>query len=117
VRKPLLGLVVGGVLGILDGLSALFDPGAAAMIMPIVIGSTVKGLITGVVMGLFARKYRSLLLGIGLGLAAGLFLSFLAALMPDPEGKHHYLEIMLPGAVLGVVVGFVTQRYGKASHA
>jgi hypothetical protein len=32
---------------------------------------------------------------------------------PDPEGQHHYAEIMLPGAILGVIVGFATQRFGR----
>ena len=32
-------------------------------------------------------------------------------------GAHYYLEIMLPGAILGAVVGFATQRYGKGRLA
>src|SRR4029079_5953071 len=30
-----------------------------------------------------------------------------------PQGKHHYVEIMLPGALLAAIVGFATQRYGQ----
>lgn len=41
-------------------------------------------------------------------------LSFLAASVSDAEGRHHYFEIMLPGAILGVMVGFATQRFGTA---
>jgi hypothetical protein len=44
-----------------------------------------------------------------------LLLSFLVAAVPDPQGRHHYLEIMLPGAVLGAIVGFATQRFGTVS--
>ena len=48
MSKPFLGLLLGGVLGLIDGLSALFYPGTAAMIVPIVVGSTIKGLVTGI---------------------------------------------------------------------
>jgi hypothetical protein len=36
------------------------------------------------------------------------------ALMPEPDGSHYYLQIMLPGFVLGAVIGFLTQRMGTA---
>jgi hypothetical protein len=113
MSKPLLGLVIGAVLGLIDGLSALLHPGTASMIMPIVIGSTIKGLVTGTAMGVLAKRIRSLTVGILGGLALGLALSYVAALTPDPQGGHHYFEIMLPGAILGVIVGFATQRFGR----
>lgn len=78
----------------------------------IITGSTIKGLVSGWLIGAFATRYRSLPLGVAIGLLVGLLLSFLVALMPDPEGGHHYVEIMLPGAILGLVVGFVSQRSG-----
>jgi hypothetical protein len=114
MSKPLLGLIVGAVLGLLDGLSAFFYPAAAPMMAQIIIGSTGKGLVTGVLAGLFARKMRSMPLGIAFALVVGLILSYLAAMTPDPQGKHHYLEIMLPGGLLAAIVGFATQRYGRA---
>jgi len=113
MSKPLLGLLIGAVLGVIDGLSALLYPGTASMIVPIVIGSTIKGLVTGTAVGLLARRVRSVTVGILGGLALGLALSYLAALTPDPQGGHHYVEIMLPGAILGVIVGFATQRLGR----
>jgi hypothetical protein len=111
MNKPLLGLALGGVLGIFDGLTALFYPETAPMIRDIVIGSTIKGLITGVAIGYFARKVNSLPLGILFGLGVGLMLAFLVAAMPDASGNHYYLEIMLPGGILGMIVGFATQKY------
>jgi len=33
--------------------------------------------------------------------------------MPSATGEHYYLEIMLPGFVLGGVTGYLTQRMGK----
>jgi hypothetical protein len=114
VSKPLVGLILGSILGLLDGLSALFYPEAAPMIGQIVVGSTLKGLVTGLAMGFLARKLRSVPAGVLIGLALGLALSFLAAQAPNPDGKHHYVEIMLPGAILGLIVGFATQRFGRA---
>jgi len=49
------------------------------------------------------------------GLGIGLILSFLAAtLTPDPDGHRYYFQIMLPGAVLGAIVGFSMQKLGGA---
>jgi hypothetical protein len=114
MNKPVLGLLVGGVLGIFDGLSALVSaPEVAPGIVGIVIGSTFKGLLAGVLIGFFARKVDSLPLGILFGLAVGLALAYLVAAFPDPAtGKHYYWEIMLPGSFLGLIVGYATQRYG-----
>ena len=113
MSKPVLGLLLGGVLGIFDGLTALFYPEVASQIMGIVIGSTIKGLIAGVCIGFFARKVRSLPLGILFGLLVGTVLAFAVAAMPNPQGKHYYFEIMLPGSLVGVIVGFATQRFGS----
>lgn len=112
MNKPVFGLVLGGILGIFDGLSALLSaPEVAPKIVGIVIGSTFKGLIAGVLIGYFARKVDSLPLGILFGLAVGLLLAFAVAAMPSPEGKHYYWEIMLPGGILGMIVGYATQRH------
>jgi hypothetical protein len=46
MNKPLLGMLLGGVLGVFDGLSALIsEPSVAPEIVGIVIGSTFKGLV------------------------------------------------------------------------
>ena len=117
MSKPLLGLVVGAALGLLDGLSAFLSPDAAPMMLQIVVGSTLKGLVTGLLAGWFARRWRSMSLGIAFALIVGLLLSYLAAQTPDAQGNHHYMEIMLPGALLAAIVGFATQRYGRGSLA
>ena len=116
MSKPVQGLVLGAVLGIIDGLSSWFAPEARPHLLIISVGSTIKGLLTGLVIGIFATKVRSLPKGILAGLALGLFLSFLAAAMPNPTGQHPYLEIMIPGGIIGLILGFTTQRYGKRSE-
>ena len=45
MKKPVLGLLLGAVLGAFDGLTALGTPEVASQIVGIVIGSTIKGLI------------------------------------------------------------------------
>jgi len=117
MNKTLLGLLLGGLLGIFDGLTAWFTPAVREQLMGIVIGSTVKGLIAGVLIGYFARKVRSLPLGIVFGLGVGLLLAFAVAAMPDPSGKHYYFKIMLPGGIVGMIVGYATQRFGAAQPA
>jgi hypothetical protein len=47
-----------------------------------------------------------------MGAALGLFFAFLVAAMPSETGQHYYLEIMLPGFVVGGIIGFLTQRMG-----
>jgi peptidoglycan/LPS O-acetylase OafA/YrhL len=114
MKKPLLGLILGGVLGIFDGLSALVSaPEVAPEIVFIVIGSTFKGLIAGVAIGYFSHRVKSLPLGILFGLAIGAFLAYLVAMNPQPDGTHYYWEIITPGSLVGIIVGYATQKYGK----
>lgn len=110
MRAAIVGVVVGGVLGLLDGLSAWFSPEARGMMIPIVVGSTIKGVLTGLVTGGVARWRRSLPLGVTVGAVVGFLLSTLAArAQPD-----HYWVIVLPGMLVGVITGIATQRTGAA---
>ena len=118
MNKPLLGLLLGGALGIFDGLSALVSaPETAPGIVGIVIGSTFKGLIAGVLTGWFARKVNSLPLGVLFGLAVGLLFAYGVAAMNAAQGQSYYWEIMLPGSIVGMIVGYATQRYGTRPQA
>lgn len=116
MTKPILGLILGGVLGAFDGWSALLSaPEVAPDILGIVIGSTMKGLVGGVITGYYARRVHSLRAGLLFGGAVGLFLAFLVAVIPQPDGSHYWWEIMLPGTIVGLIVGYATQVYGKAA--
>lgn len=113
MNKILFGLILGGVLGIFDGLTALFSaPETAPEIVGIVIGSTVKGLVAGAIIGFFARKVRSLPLGLLFGLVVGAFFAWLVTI-----GGPYFWEIVIPGAIVGLIVGYATQRYGGAERA
>src|SRR3954454_8470463 len=100
MSKPLIGILLGTVLGVFDGLTAWFTPAVRDQLAGIVIGSTIKGLIAGIAIGFFAKKFNSLPLGILFGLAIGLVLAFAVAAIPGEHGEHYYFEIMLPGAIL-----------------
>ena len=110
MSKPLIGIVVGAVLGAFDGLTAWFTPAVRDQIASIVVSSTFKGVIAGIAIGFFARKFHSLPLGLLFGLAVGALLAFLTARFAV---GGYYFEIMLPGTLVGLIVGFATQKYGQ----
>ena len=115
MNKILLGLLLGTVLGALDGATAWFTPEVRPEMATIIIGSTFKGLVAGILIGFFARKVKSLPLGILFGLAIGALLALAIAAMPDAiTGKHYYKEIIIPGSLVGLIVGYATQKYGAA---
>lgn len=111
MSKPVFGLLLGGILGIFDGLTALISaPQTRPEIVGIVIGSTIKGLVAGVLIGFFARKVKSVPLGILFGLVVGGLLAYGVVLMGNP----YFWEIVLPGSIVGIIVGYATQRHGEA---
>lgn len=114
MNKPLIGVAVGAVLGIIDGATAWFEPKVRPEIVGILMGSCVKGMIVGVLSGLFARKVQSNTKGIVFGAVVGLIFAYIVAAIPSPGGEHYYLQIMLPGFILGALIGFLTQRWGIA---
>jgi hypothetical protein len=113
VNKVIFGIVLGGVLGIFDGLSALVSaPETAPDIVGIVVGSTIKGLLAGLLIGYFSRKVDNLWAGVGFGLVVGAFLAWLVTL-----STPYLWEIVVPGAIVGMIVGFATQRWGAGRRS
>ena len=121
MSKPVLGLILGGILGIFDGLSALVsapnDPAIREGIVGIVIGSTVKGILTGALIGWYAKRAAALTSVIVFGLIVGVALAFCISLMQLLAGENaYYWQIMLPGGILGIVVGYATFTQGRPAH-
>jgi hypothetical protein len=112
MNKIVVGLIFGLVLGAIDGATALFYPETRPVIVGIMIGSSFKGMLVGLFSGWFARKVHSTGWGIVVGSSLGLLFAFIVAVLDASKGKPHYLEIMLPGFVVGAIVGFLTQRMG-----
>ena len=117
MNKPVVGILTGAALGAIDGAKAWFTPAVRDQLTFIMAASSVKGMLVGVLSGLIARKVRSNPIGVASGAAIGLLLAYIVAAMPEPNGQHYYLEIMLPGFVAGGIVGFLTQRLGQAPAA
>lgn len=115
MNKTVLGVLLGAVLGAVDGLTALVSaPEVAPQIMSIVSGSTVKGLIVGAIVGWYATRVHSLAKGMLVGLVVSAFFAFLIAAMPNEQGGHYWWEIMIPGSIVGLIVGYATQTFGRA---
>jgi hypothetical protein len=111
MTKPVMGMIVGAGLGLVDGLSAWAYPEARPLIVSIVISSIIKGILTGAASGWIARRWQSMAIGIAAGVAIGFLLSTLAAIPTMSDQSSHYFDIVLPGMLLGAIVGFATQRY------
>ena len=111
LSKPMLGLALGGTLGLLDGLSGFFYPSLGPIMAKVISFSLAKGLLSGIVIGLVARRLHSLLLGMLAGLSVGATLRYLIVVT---SGPGLFWDIMLPGMLLGMAVGFATQKFGSA---
>jgi predicted membrane protein len=110
MNKIAIGALAGLILGALDGGTAWFTPAVRDQMTGILIGSSMKGLLVGLLAGAYARKVHSMAKGIALGAIVGLILAYAVAAMPNPSGEHYYLQIMLPGFITGAMIGFFTQR-------
>jgi small basic protein len=112
MSKPILGLLLGIVLGFIDGLTSWFTPEVRAELLSTAIASSFKGMVVGLAAGFFARKVHSVLWGMVFAGALATLFAYLVAAMQS----NYYLEIILPGFIEGLLVGFLTQRYGKPSE-
>src|SRR5580692_5173303 len=110
VSKPVLGLAVGGTLGLLDGLSGFLEPSLARVMGSVITFSLLKGLVSGIAIGYVSERRDSMLVGILAGIGIAGALSLLVVLR---AGMVLFWDIMLPGMLLGVVVGFTTQKFGN----
>jgi len=114
LSKPMLGLVTGGTLGLLDGLSGFLEPSLAPVMSSVITFSMLKGLLSGLAIGFFSQRVRSMPLGLLAGIIIAAVLSLLVILK---AGMGLFWDIMLPGMLLGVIVGFATQKFGRRMEA
>jgi hypothetical protein len=113
MKKPVFAMLLGGILGIFDGLSALISaPQEAPNIVGIVIGSTFKGIMLGAIVGFVALKTQSLVVGVTVGLVVGALLAYLVTL-----GGPYLWEIVLPGSIVGLIVGYATMKFPGPKRA
>ena len=107
MSKPLFGLVLGGVLGILDGLTAYFTPEVRNQLSESSSARPSRASWPGCRSG--TSRARSI--PCRSASCSGSPSGWIVAAMPDANGKHYYFEIMLPGALVGAIVGYATQKY------
>ena len=106
MNKPVFAMLVGGILGVFDGLSAWLYPEARPMIVGIVAGSTFKGVVAGLIVGLVAQRTQSIAAVVTVGIIVGAFFAYLVTL-----GQPYFWEIVLPGTIVGLITGFATAKY------
>ncbi len=111
-NKIVAGLVFGILLGALDGATAWFTPEVRDAIGGIIFGAAFKGMVVGLLCGWFARRKHSTAQGVALGTGLGLLFAFAIAAM---QPQHYYLQLMVPGGLVGLILGYLTQTMGAAS--
>ena len=108
MKKPVFAMLLGGFLGVFDGLTALVTggPEIPSQIGAIVAGSTFKGVVAGLIIGLVAQRTQSLAVIVGVGVAVAALFAYLVTI-----GTPYLWEIVLPGSIVGLIVGFATAKY------
>lgn len=108
MNKPVFAMVVGGILGLFDGLSALLSggPEIPPMLPGILAGSTFKGVVAGLIIGLVARKTQSMAAILIVAVAVSAFFAYLVTI-----GQPYFWVIILPGSLVGLITGFATAKY------
>jgi hypothetical protein len=107
MNKPVFAMLLGAFLGFFDGLSALlYGPEIRPMIWGILAGSTFKGLVAGLIIGFVAQRTQSVATIVGVGLVVSALFAWLVTI-----GGPYFWEIILPGSLVGVIVGFATAKY------
>ncbi len=114
--KPLLGLVLGAILGAADGFTAIFYPETKGMVGTIMMLSGIKSMVVGLISGFIAAKLKSLTWSVIIGGVIAMIFAYLVAMTPT-DGKYFYAEIMIPGTIVGLILGWATYKFGKASRA
>jgi hypothetical protein len=100
-------VVLAAVLGVLDGATAWFTPEARPQLGQIIAGSVFKDVLGGVVIWVFARKASSPRSAILFGACIGFLLALVIALLQNA----HYAQILVPGSLSGLLLGYAAWRF------
>lgn len=113
MKKIGFAVILGAILGAFDGMTAWFEPSVRDQIGTIVMLSSLKSVFAGLFIGIFSIFVTKRMAIAMFGLAVGLLFAYLVAMKPQPNGDHFYAQIMIPGAIVGLIVGYATARYGN----
>ena len=108
MNKPVFAMLLGGIPRRVrrTDRAPFRRPEIPPKIVTIVVGSTFKGVVAGLIIGLVARTTQSLAIIVTVGLVVGAFFAYLVTI-----GGPYFWEIVLPGAIVGLIVGFATAKY------
>ena len=81
-------------------------PEIPSQIGTIVAGSMFKGLVAGAIIGLVAQKTQSMAITVTVGVAVSALFAYLVTI-----GSPYLWEIVLPGSIVGLIVGFASVKY------
>jgi hypothetical protein len=112
------GVILGAILGALDGLSAAYEFGFGQKVLTIAGLSSIKSLVVGLIVGITACYVRNKGVIIVIGTILALAFAYLAAAQPDPDtGEKYYAHIMGTGGLVGLIVGYATAKFSEKQTA
>jgi len=114
MKKIAYAVILGAVLGALDGFSAAYEFGFGQKVLTIAGLSSIKSVVVGLVVGIAAVYIRNKGVIIAIGTVLALVFAYFVAAQPDPDtGENYYLHIMGTGGLVGLIVGYATAKYSE----
>ena len=111
MKNVIYAVVLGAILGALDGLSSAYEFGFGQKVLTIAGLSSIKSLVVGLVVGVMACYVRNKGVVIATGVLVALAFAYLVASQPDPDtGEKYYAHIMGTGGLVGLIVGYATVK-------
>jgi hypothetical protein len=118
MKKIGYAVILGAILGALDGLTAAYEFGFGQKVLTIAGLSSIKSLVVGLLVGILACFVRNKAVLIVTGTAVALVFAYLAASQPDPDtGQKYYAHIMGTGGLVGLIVGYATAKFSEKQAA
>lgn len=118
MKKIGYAVILGAILGALDGLSAVYEFGFGQKVVTLAGLSSIKSLAVGLVVGIVACFVRNKGVVIAVGTILALAFAYLVASQPDPDtGEKYYVHIMATGGLVGLIVGYATAKYSEKRTA
>jgi len=114
MKKVAYAVILGAILGALDGFSAAYEFGFGTKVLTLAGLSSIKSLVVGLAVGITAVYVRNKGVIIAVGTILALVFAYLVAAQPDPDtGEKYYAHIMGTGGLVGLIVGYATAKYGE----
>jgi hypothetical protein len=118
MKKIAYAVILGAILGAVDGLSAAYEFGFGHKVLTIAGLSSIKSLVVGLIVGITACYVRNKGVIIVIGTILALAFAYLAAAQPDPDtGEKYYAHIMGTGGLVGLIVGYATAKFSEKQTA